>query len=302
MPNPATSLSNAAPARIEALLDALPFIQEHRGELFVIKYGGSAMEDEHLVERTLRDVVFLEAVGVRPVLVHGGGKLITDRMRAAGLKAKFINGLRVTDAASIRLVEESLDGETNPMIVGKLREFGGRAEGLSGKTVVRARRLGPQREGKGQSGKDVDIGFVGEVTGTDADAVRRLVAEGVIPVVSPLGRDEATGDTLNVNADLAAAALAVELQAAKLFFLSDVPGLMRDPTERDSLIPSVTSAQIAKLLADEIITGGMIPKVKSAVDALARGVGRVHFTDGRLSHALLRAVFSNLGVGTEIVP
>ena len=260
------------------------------------------MEDEHLVERTLRDVVFLEAVGIRPVLVHGGGKLITDRMRAAGLKAQFVNGLRVTDAASIRMVEDALDGETNPMIVAKLREFGGRAEGLSGKTVVRAHRLGPQREGKGQSGRDVDIGFVGEVTGVDIDAVSRLVAEGVIPVVSPLGRDEATGDTLNVNADLAAAALAAELRAAKLFFLSDVPGLMRDPTQKDSLIPSVTSAQIAKLLADDIITGGMIPKVKSAVDALGRGVGRVHFTDGRLAHALLRAVFSNLGVGTEIVP
>lgn len=291
-----------AATRVEALIDALPFIQEHRGSLFVIKYGGSAMEDDHLVERTLRDVVFLEAVGIRPVLVHGGGKLITDRMRAAGLKAQFVNGLRVTDADSIRMVEDALDGETNPMIVAKLREFGGRAEGLSGRTVVRARRLGPQREGKGQGGKDVDIGFVGEVTGIDAAAVRRLVGEGVIPVVSPLGCDEATGDTLNVNADLAAAALAAELRAAKLFFLSDVPGLMRDPSEKDSLIPSVNSAQIAKLLADDIITGGMIPKVKSAVDALGRGVGRVHFTDGRLAHALLRAVFSNLGVGTEIVP
>ena len=291
-----------ATARIEALVDALPFIQAHRGKTFVIKYGGSAMEDEHLVERTLRDVVFLEAVGVRPVLVHGGGKVITDRMRAAGLKTQFVNGLRVTDAASIRLVEEALDGSTNPMIVAKLREFGGRAEGLSGKSVVRARRLGPQTEGKGKSAKNVDVGFVGGVVGIDSEAVRRLVEEGTIPVVSPLGRDEVSGDTLNVNADLAAAALAAELRAAKLIFLSDVPGLMRDPADRESLIPSVTSAQIAKLLADDIITGGMIPKVQSAVDALGHGVNRVHFTDGRVAHALLREVFSNLGVGTEIMP
>ena len=291
-----------ATARIEALVDALPFIQEHRGKTFVIKYGGSAMEDEHLVERTLRDVVFLEAVGVRPVLVHGGGKLITDRMRAAGMKTQFVNGLRVTDAASIRLVEEALDGSTNPMIVAKLREFGGRAEGLSGKSVVRARRLGPQTEGKGKTAKNVDVGFVGGVVGVDAETVRRLVDEGTIPVVSPLGRDEVSGDTLNVNADLAAAALAAELRAAKLIFLSDVPGLMRDPADRESLIPSVTSAQIAKLLADDIITGGMIPKVQSAVDALGQGVNRVHFTDGRVAHALLREVFSNLGVGTEIMP
>ena len=294
---PATST-----ARIEALFDALPFIQEHRGKTFVVKYGGSAMEDDQLVERTLRDVVFLEAVGVRPVLVHGGGKLITDRMRTAGMKAQFVNGLRVTDAASISLVEEALDGSTNPMIVGKLREFGGRAEGLRGISVVLARSLGPQTEGKGKTVRNVDIGYVGEVAGINAETVRRLVDEGTIPVISPLGRDETTGETLNVNADLVAAALAAELRAAKLIFLSDVPGLMRDPAERDSLIPSVTSAQITKLLADGIITGGMIPKVSSAVDALGRGVGRVHFTDGRLAHALLREVFSNRGVGTEIVP
>lgn len=292
----------AAATRIEALVDALPFIQEHRGALFVIKYGGSAMEDEHLVERTLRDVVFLEAVGVKPVLVHGGGQFITDRMRAAGLKTRFVNGLRVTDGESIRLVEEALDGVTNPMIVKKLREFGGRAEGLSGKTVARARRLGPQTEGRGKSAKAVDVGFVGEVTGVDADAVRRLVGEGIIPVISPLGGDEATGDTLNVNADLAAAAIAAELRAAKLIFLSDVPGLMRDPANKDSLIPSVTSAQIAKLLEDDIISGGMIPKVQSAVEALGRGVSRVHFIDGRLAHSLLLEVLSSLGVGTEIVP
>lgn len=288
--------------RMEALIDALPFIQRSRGQTFVIKYGGSAMEDEHLVERTLKDVVFLEAVGVRPVIVHGGGKLITDRMRAAGLKARFVNGLRVTDAASIRIVEESLDGGTNPMIVQKLRGFGGRAEGLSGKTVVRARRLPPQTEGKGAGAPTVDIGFVGEVAGLELAEVRRLADAGTVPVISPLSRDDENGETLNVNADVVAGAVAAALRAAKLIFISDVPGLMRDPTDVASLIPSVSSAQITKLMADEIISGGMIPKVQSAVEALGEGVGAVHFIDGRLAHSLLREVFSQHGAGTEIVP
>lgn len=290
----------AAAARMDTLSDALPFILEHRGQTFVIKYGGSAMDDEHLVERTLRDIVFLEAVGVRPVLVHGGGKLITDRMRAAGIKTRFVNGLRVTDEASIRLVEDALDHATNTMIVKGLRGFGGRAEGVSGKTVVRARRLPPQREGK--AGPAVDIGFVGEVAGLELAEIRRLAEAGTIPVISPLGSDPETGATLNVNADVVAGAVAAALRAAKLIYISDVPGLMRDPADPESLIPSVTSAQIAKLVEDEIIAGGMIPKVQSAVDALGQGVGKVHFIDGRVAHALLLEIFSSRGVGTEIVP
>lgn len=301
--------------RIESLIDSLPFIQSFRGHTFVIKYGGSAMEDEHLIDHTLRDVVLLEAVGIRPVLVHGGGKLITTRMRDAGLKAQFVNGLRVTDAASMRIVEEALDGETNPLIVRKLREFGGRAEGVSGKRVVRARRLPPQPQqaGDGTSptrgrpskpeGALVDIGFVGEVASLELEEVRRLSESGTVPVISPLSEDAAAdGVTLNVNADVVAAAIAAGLHATKLIFISDVPGLMRDPAAADSLIPSLNGLQIKQLMHDGVISGGMIPKVSSAVDALARGVAKVHFIDGRVAHSLLLEIFSTLGIGTEIVP
>ncbi len=300
--------------RVEALIESLPFIQNFRGHTFVIKYGGSAMEDEHLIDHTLRDVVLLEAVGIRPVMVHGGGKLITNRMRDAGLKAQFVNGLRVTDAASMRIVEEALDGETNPLIVKKLREFGGRAEGVSGKRVVRARRLPPQPQHAGDGigpsrgrsaakGALVDIGFVGEVAQLELEAVRRLSKAGTVPVISPLSADAAEeGVTLNVNADVVAAAIAAELRATKLIFISDVPGLMRDPTAADSLIPSLSSSQIKQLMHDGVISGGMIPKVTSAVEALGRGVAKVHFIDGRVAHSLLLEIFSTLGIGTEIVP
>ncbi len=293
-------MSNASDlSRAETLVEALPFIQRYRGQTFVIKYGGSAMEDEHLVERTLRDIVFLEAVGIRPVLVHGGGKAITTRMREAKIKARFVNGLRVTDAESMTIVENTLDTVINPMIVQGLAVLYGQAVGLSGKDIFQARKLPPQRSGN--VGPATDLGFVGDVVGVRAAAVSRAVAAGQVPVISPLGQDD-QGVVLNVNADVAAAAMACELRAAKLIYISDVRGIMRDPAAADSLIPSVTSAQIAKLIEDEIISGGMIPKVQSAVDSLGKGVGAVHLIDGRVAHSLLLEVFSTLGHGTEILP
>ncbi len=316
MPSSSPANLDAASRRVAALVETLPFIQGFRGHTFVIKYGGSAMEDEHLIDHTLRDIVLLEAVGIRPVLVHGGGKLITNRMRDAGLKARFVNGLRVTDAASMQIVEEALDGATNPLIVRKLVEFGGRAAGLSGKSVVRSRRLAPQPDGAvaaPDAGRRraaaatsapslVDVGLVGEIVGLELAEVRRLCSEAVIPVISPLSAEvDAVGETLNVNADVVAAAVAAELRATRLIFISDVAGLMRDPAAPDSLIPSLRCAQIPKLIKDGIISGGMIPKVASSVEALSRGVGKVHFVDGRVVHSLLLAIFSTLGVGTEII-
>ncbi len=285
-------------SRAEILLDALPFIQRFRGQTFVIKYGGSAMEDEHLVERTLRDVVFLEAVGIRPVIVHGGGKAITDRMRKAGIKAKFVNGLRVTDAASMAIVADTLEKVINPMIVTKLGEFGGKAVGVSGRATVRARRAAPVA---GKKGAAADLGFVGEVESVTLDPVRAALGQGIVPVVSPVGVDEA-GTALNINADVAAGAIAAGLRAAKLIYISDVRGIMRDPSQADSLIPSVNREAAAKLIKDGIIEGGMIPKVESASEALSKGVGKVHLIDGRLAHALLLEVFTDSGVGTEIAP
>ncbi len=284
--------------RAEILLDALPFIQEFRDKTFVIKYGGSAMEDEHLVERTLHDVVFLEAVGINPVIVHGGGKAITTRMREAGIKAQFVNGLRVTDAASMAIVEETLENAINPMIVGKINEFGGRAQSVSGRHVIRARKAPPVPGAKGQK---TDLGFVGEVGAVELGPVRAAVGRGIVPVISPLGVD-AGGTALNINADVAAGAIAADLGASKLIYISDVRGIMRNPAEVDSLIPSVNRELIGKLIKDEIIEGGMIPKVESAADALGKGVGKVHLIDGRVAHALLLEIFTDSGIGTEIVP
>ena len=283
--------------RAEALIEALPFIQKFRGQLFVIKYGGSAMEDENVVERFLRDVVFLEAVGINPVLIHGGGKAITQRMRDAGLKPRFVNGLRVTDEQSIRIVEEVLDGVINPAIVKTLQGFGGKAVGIHGKDVLVGKKLPPQTEGKATK---IDLGFVGEVVEVRTGIIEEAMHGEMVPVISPLARDGA-GNVYNINADIAAGTVAGNLRASKFIYLSDVPGIMRDPTDKDSLIPSVTREEIDQLREDEIISGGMIPKVESALHALSMGVEKVHFIDGRTPHSLLLEIFTNTGVGTEIV-
>ncbi len=284
--------------RAEALIEALPFIQKFRGQQFVIKYGGSAMEDENVVERFLRDVVFLAAVGIQPVLVHGGGKAITQRMRDAGLKPRFVNGLRVTDEQTIRIVEEVLDTTINPGIVQQIAAMGGTARGIPGKRVIEARKLPPQTGGKATA---VDLGFTGEVVEVKLTEVRQALDDGAIPVISPLAQD-ADGVTLNVNADTAAGTIAGGLKAAKMIYLSDVPGIMRDPMDKESLIPTVNRESIEHLIEEEIIAGGMIPKVESALLALEGGVKKVHFIDGRAPHALLVEIFTNSGIGTEIVP
>ena len=291
-------MAQSPTARAEALIEALPFIQKFRGQLFVIKYGGSAMEDEGVVERFLRDVVFLEAVGINPVLIHGGGKAITQRMRDAGLKPRFVNGLRVTDEQSIRIVEEVLDTLINPGIVKQVNEFGGKAVGIRGRDVLFAKKLPPQTEGKATL---VDLGFVGEVVDVRLDAVHAAVAQEAVPVISPLAQDE-SGVTLNINADTAAGTIAGHLKAAKMIYLSDVPGIMRDPMDKESLIPSVNREKIEHLMEEEIIAGGMIPKVESALHALSQGVKKVHFIDGRTPHSLLLEIFTNAGIGTEVIP
>ena len=284
-------------ARTESLIEALPFMQKYRGQLFVIKYGGSAMEDEHTVERLLRDVVFLEAVGINPVLIHGGGKAITNRMREAGIKARFVNGLRVTCEQSIRIVEEVLSGTINPKIVETINEFGGRAVGIPGKEVFQVTKLPLQRDEKGE---EVDLGFVGDVVGVELAQIRKAVDAETVPVISPIGRD-ANGAAFNINADTAAGAVAAALGAAKMIYLSDVPGIMRDPKEADSLISTLSIEEVQGLIDEDIIAGGMIPKVASAMSAIEKGVKKVHFIDGRIQHSLLLEVFTNTGVGTEIV-
>lgn len=290
----ARSLTPAA--RTESLIEALPYIQRFRGQTFVIKYGGSAMEDEHQVERLLRDVVFLEAVGINPVLVHGGGKAISLKMRAAGIVPRFVKGLRVTEEAAVKIVEETLEAEINPSIVRSIGAHGGRAVGISGKKVFVSQKLPPVHDA---DENEVDLGFVGEATAVVTNAVTSAVDKEIVPVISPIGATE-DGQVLNINADVAAAALAGELKAQKLIFVSDVTGIMRNPSQADSLIPSVTSAQTRVLTKQKVIDGGMIPKVESAVRALEKGVEKIHMIGGAIPHCLLLEIFTNAGIGTEI--
>lgn len=283
--------------KAEALLEALPFIQKFRGHTFVIKYGGSAMEDDHLIERLLRDVVFLEAVGINPVLVHGGGKAITQRMREAGNTPRFVNGLRITNESAIKIVEDVLDNVIRPRIVETMQQFAGRAEGFSGRDVFKAKRMPLQFDGKNM----VDVGFVGEVTSLELSGVTEAIDREVVPVISPIAQTD-DGLILNVNADAAAGAMAGALKAAKMIYVSDILGVMRDVKDPNSLIPTVNRENAARLIEDNIIKGGMIPKVQSAVEAINDGVGKVHLIDGRIPHALLLEIFTTGGIGTEIVP
>jgi acetylglutamate kinase len=290
-------LNQTGVGKAEALLEALPFIQKFRGHTFVIKYGGSAMEDDHVIERLLRDVVFLEAVGINPVLVHGGGKAITQRMREAGNRPRFVNGLRVTNESAIKIVEDVLDNVIKPRIVETMEQFGGRAEGFSGRDVFKAKRLPLQFDGKNM----VDVGFVGEVTSLELSGVTEAIDREVVPVISPIAQTD-DGLILNVNADAAAGAMAGALKAAKMIYVSDILGVMRDVKDPNSLISTVSRENAARLIQNNIIEGGMIPKVRSAVEAINDGVGKVHLIDGRIPHALLLEIFTTGGIGTEIVP
>jgi acetylglutamate kinase len=290
-------LNQTGVGKAEALLEALPFIQKFRGHTFVIKYGGSAMEDDHVIERLLRDVVFLEAVGINPVLVHGGGKAITQRMREAGNRPRFVNGLRVTNESAIKIVEDVLDNVIKPRIVETMQQFGGRAEGFSGRDVFKAKRLPLQFDGKNM----VDVGFVGEVTSLELSGVTEAIDREVVPVISPIAQTD-DGLILNVNADAAAGAMAGALKAAKMIYVSDILGVMRDVKDPNSLISTVSRENAARLIQNNIIEGGMIPKVRSAVEAINDGVGKVHLIDGRIPHALLLEIFTTGGIGTEIVP
>jgi acetylglutamate kinase len=282
--------------KADTLLEALPYFQAFRGHTVVIKYGGAAMEDPGLVRGVLRDVVFLEAVGINPVVVHGGGKAITAAMKKENLTAKFVDGLRVTDAASISIIDRVLSEVISPSLAAEIVKLGGRAQTISGKDVLVAQKAPPHVDA---SGRKVDLGFVGDIVSIDIGAVQKLIDAEIVPVVSPLGRGR-DGQIYNINADIAAARIAQELRAEKIIYLSDVNGVRRDPQDATSLIPSLNPGQIAQLKRDGVIAGGMIPKVDSALESLANGVGKVHFLDGRESHALLLELFTDAGIGTEI--
>lgn len=282
--------------KAEALIEALPYLQAFRGKTFLIKMGGSAMEDPDLVRKVMRDIVFLEVAGINPIVVHGGGKAISAAMKDAGLEAEFIGGFRRTSDEAISIVEKVLSNEINPGLVQMIREFGGKATGIPGTDVF----LGEKMRVTDDQGNPVDIGRVGEVLGCRVEHMAAAHDASIVPVISPLAAELATGQPLNINADLAAAALAKELRVTKLVYLSDVPGLMKDPSDPSTLIKSVNREQAEALLEDGTISGGMIPKIKSAMDALNAGVRKVHFVDGRLPHALLLEIFTDYGIGTEV--
>jgi acetylglutamate kinase len=282
--------------KADALLEALPYFQQFRGRTVVIKYGGAAMENPDRVETVLRDVVFLEVVGINPVVVHGGGKAITAAMRQKNLQARFVNGLRVTDAESIQIIDRVLNEEIGPSLAAKIVELGGKAEVLSGKDVLVAEKAAPHADA---GGAKVDLGYVGDITAVHTEAVQRLVDAEIVPVISPVGRGS-DGQIYNINADIAAAKIAQAIRAHKIIYLSDVNGVRRVPRDENTLISTLTPAQIGQLKEEGVIDGGMIPKVDSALEALANGVAKVHFLDGRQAHSLLLELFTDAGIGTEI--
>jgi acetylglutamate kinase len=285
-------------SKADVLLEALPYIQRFRNQVFVVKYGGSFMDSPDAAVRTgvARDIVFLEAVGINPVVVHGGGKAITRAMEAAGLKATFIQGQRITDEAAVNVVEEVLSRQINPEVVDTINSLGGKAQGFAGSEIFTCRKLllaTPE-------GEQLDIGYVGEVTDVKIAPLLNCVKRGVTPVISPTARDEA-GHVFNCNADVAAAQAAIALKAARLVFMSDVPGLMRDPKDPKTVIPHLQISEVPGLKAAGIVDKGMIPKVNSAVSAIKAGVSKVSFVDGRLDHSVLLEIFTDAGVGTEVV-
>jgi len=291
-------MSTPAVHKAEVLLEALPYIQKFRGSTFVVKYGGSFMDDPNPEgrDRVATDIAFLAAVGIQVVVVHGGGKAITRAMETAGIKSEFRGGMRVTDAATVKIVEETLNKEINGQICDSLRSRGANPLGMPGNHVNLCEKLLSADE----AGNPVDLGFVGDIKFVKAKLIKKALADGFLPVVSPIALD---GDDqpYNTNADVAAAAIANSLRARRLIFMSDVPGLLADPKDPSTLIATLKVGEVDELKKKGVIAGGMIPKVDSAVKALKEGVRRVHFIDGRVPHSLLLEVFTDKGVGTEIV-
>jgi acetylglutamate kinase len=284
--------------KAEALVEALGYIRTFRDRLTVIKLGGSAMEEADALRATLQSVVFLETVGLRPVLVHGGGKPIDRAMAASGLVPKKIQGRRYTDDATLRIVVDVLTNDINAGIVRQIRELGGHAVGLHTSTLQAL--YGEQLLLPIPGGSPIDLGRVGQVTRVDGGLVAGFAQAGVVPVIPSLAYD-AAGNWLNVNADTAACAVAAELKAAKLVMLSDTPGILHNPKDPSSLISHLDSAACQRLVTEGVIDGGMLPKVEACFDALKAGVGKVHVIDGRRKYSLLLEIFTESGVGTEIV-
>jgi acetylglutamate kinase len=284
-------------AKAKVLLEALPYIQDFRGSTFVVKYGGSFMDDPDPAGRlrVAHDIAFLAAVGINVVVVHGGGKAITKAMEVSGLKANFVNGMRVTDAATIAIVKKTLDEIVNKDVCDAISAAKAKPKGLPGDSVLVCQKLLIDDDGN-----PIDLGFVGEVTEVKVKLIKKEIGDGFVPVISPVAEDN-EGKPYNINADVAAGRVASALRARRLVYMSDVPGLLSAPPDPASLISTLKTSQVDDLKKKGVIDKGMRPKVASAIRALQDGVQRVHFIDGRLPHSLLLEIFTDKGTGTEIV-
>lgn len=274
------------------LIEALPYIMKFRGKIVVIKAGGSIMENREVVSGLFQDIIFMSAVGMKPVIIHGGGPRINERMRKAGLVPKFVDGLRITDARTIKIVDETLD-ETNREIAEHILDLGGKAKALCGKRdkIIKAAKL----KHKGR-----DIGYVGKIVSINTKPIEKAIATDTIPVITPVGLGN-DGKAYNINADLAACDIAAALKAEKLVLVTDTKGILRDESDENTLIPTLRKKEAEDLIKRGVIRAGMIPKVRAIVDALNKGVKKTHIIDGKLSHAILLEIFTDRGIGTEII-
>lgn len=288
--------ASSAATKARTLAEALPYIQRFHGKTIVVKYGGNAMTDADLKQGFARDVVLLKLVGMNPVVVHGGGPQINDLLKRVGKKGEFVQGMRVTDAETMDVVEMVLGGQVNKEIVNLINQHGGRAVGLTGKdgAFIRARKM--MVRGPGESDAMIDIGQVGEVEAIEPQIVQTLLAGGFIPVIAPIGFGK-KGESYNINADLVAGKVAEILKAEKLIVLTNTPGVL---DKNGKLLTGLTARKVDELFADGTISGGMLPKIGSALDAVKNGVNSCHIIDGRVEHAVLLEVLTNEGVGTLI--
>ena len=282
-----TTLSNAL--RAEVLTQALPYIEQYNGKIVVVKYGGNAMINEQLQQQVMEDITLLWLIGVKIVLVHGGGPEISDTMSKLGKKAEFVDGLRITDKETVDIVQMVLAGKINKSLVNLLEMKGGRAMGISG---IDGRLI----EAKP---KDVRLGYVGEITSINITPVMDLLEKGYIPVISTVGCDK-DGNTYNINGDTAAAHIAGALGAERLIMMTDIAGLLRDKDDPSTLIPEITVDEASKLLLDGTVSGGMIPKIGCCVEAISRGVRNVIIMDGRVPHSILMELLTDEGAGTMV--
>ena len=283
------------------LVEALPYIQQFYGKTIVIKYGGNAMINDDLKEKVMQDIALMKYVGIRPVIVHGGGPDITGFLKKVGKESDFVAGLRVTDAETIEIAEMVLDGKVNSEIVNLLNRRGVRAVGLSGKDagLIKARKkLATVYEG--EDTKKVDIGYVGEVEQVDTGILEDLLQQGYVPIIAPIGVGD-NGESYNINADYVAAEIAGALQAEKLLLLTDIEGIYKDFNDKSSFISTLHLPEAKQYIKEGIIAGGMIPKVEACLTALEQGAGKTHIIDGRLAHSIILEIFTSRGIGTQVV-